>query len=64
MASYVPNPGDIAARGLADVHSGETGQAAVEDHVAHAEGRIRASCGRMIEAGQPARRSGDTARGT
>lgn len=60
-AAYVPNPGDIAGRGIANADFDETGRPTVEDHSAHAAGSVCARCGRMIEAEQPARRSGDTA---
>jgi len=59
-AGYVPNPGDIAARGLAQAHFGERERDTGEDHCAHAAGAICESCGQAIEAEQPARRRGDS----
>jgi hypothetical protein len=61
-AGFSPGQSDIGAesRRLADAHTDEVEQNAKEDHFAHAAGKACKSCGRVIEAGQPARRRGET----
>ena len=61
-AGYTPQQGYIAgeSRRLADADLSQGDQPAGEDHFAHAAGKICKSCDRVIEAGQPARRRGET----
>ena len=61
-AGYTPQQGYIGgeSRRLADADFSEGDERAGEDHFAHATGKICKSCGRVIEAGQPARRRGET----
>ena len=48
------------SRRLADAGLGEGGKHTGEDHFAHAAGKICKACGQAIEAGQAARRRGET----
>ena len=61
-AGYTPQQGHIASesRKIADADFSEGEQQTGEDHFAHATGKTCKSCGRVIEAGQPARRRGET----
>lgn len=61
-AGYTPQQGylDSESRKIADADFSEGRQQAGEDHFAHATGKICKSCGRVIEAGQAARRRGET----
>ncbi len=62
-AGYTPQQGFIASesRKLADADLSPGDQhEEEEDHFAHATGKICKTCGRPIEAGQPARRRGET----
>ena len=61
-AGYTPQQGYIVSesRQIADTDFGRGGQHTEEDHFAHATGEISKGCGRTIEAGQPARRRGET----
>ncbi len=62
-AGYTPQQGFIAgeSRKLADADLSPGDQhEEEEDHFAHATGKICKTCGRAIEAGQPARRRGET----
>ena len=61
-AGYTPAQGYIAAesRRLADADFTEGDQQPGEDHFAHATGKTCKSCGHPIEAGQAARRRGET----
>ena len=56
-----PQQGSIApeSRSLAHADCNERGRATGEDHFAHAPGRICKACGRTIEPGQDARRTGE-----
>lgn len=62
MTGYVPQAGFIAGESerLADADFAETDRPSAEDHFAHATGKICKTCGGVIEAGQPARRRGET----
>lgn len=60
-------PGQMPARdelyavtSIGDGEVGEGDQRTGEDHFAHAAGKICIACGRTIEAGQAARRRGET----
>lgn len=61
-AGYTPQQSYIASesRQLADADLTQGEQHAEEDHFAHVTGKTCKSCGRPIEAGQPARRRGET----
>lgn len=61
-AGYTPQQSFIAAesRQLADADLSPGDQPSEEDHFAHATGKTCKTCGRAIEAGQPARRRGET----
>ena len=51
---------DVESERLANADLSERDRHSEEDHSAHAAGKICKSCGRAIEAGQPARRRGET----
>jgi hypothetical protein len=57
----MPQQGSIASesRSLAHADHNERDRATGEDHFAHAPGRIWRACGRTIEPGQGARRTGE-----
>ena len=59
---YTPQLGYVAGESdrLANADLSERDRHTEEDHFAHAAGKICKSCGRAIEAGQPARRRGET----
>jgi hypothetical protein len=61
-AGYVPQQGFIAGESqrLAKADFNERDRHSEEDHSAHAAGEICKACGRAIEAGQAARRRGET----
>lgn len=61
-AGYTPQQGYIASesRRIADADFSQGNPHAEDDHFAHATGKTCKSCGRMIEAGQAARRRGET----
>ncbi len=61
-AGYTPQQSFIASesRQLADADLTQGDQHAEEDHFAHVTGKTCESCGRPIEAGQAARRRGET----
>lgn len=61
-AGFTPQQGYVASesRKLADADFNQGEQHAEDDHFAHATGKICKSCGRTIEAGQAARRRGET----
>jgi hypothetical protein len=61
-AGYTPQHGyiDVESDRLANADFSERDRHTGEDHSAHAAGKICKSCGRTIEAGQPARRRGET----
>jgi hypothetical protein len=61
-AGYTPQQSFIASesRQLADADLTQGDQHAEEDHFAHVTGKTCKSCGRPIEAGQAARRRGET----
>jgi hypothetical protein len=61
-AGYTPQQGNIAgeSRKLADADFTLGDQQSQEDHFAHAAGKTCTSCGSLIEAGQAARRRGET----
>lgn len=60
-AGYIPQQGFIGAESkrLGDADLSEPGQE-MEDHSAHAAGKICKSCGQTIGAGQSARRRGES----
>ena len=62
MAGYTPQQGFIAGESqrLAHVDLNERDRHTEEDHFAHAAGKTCKTCGRTIEAGQAARRRGET----
>jgi hypothetical protein len=47
------------SKSLANKDFSEPGHDTVEDHSAHAAGRVCTSCGQVIGGGQPARRRGE-----
>jgi hypothetical protein len=57
---YTPQQGLIAGESqrLADADLNESERRTGEDHFAHAAGKVCKTCGRVIEAGQAARRRG------
>jgi hypothetical protein len=59
---HVPQQSHISSesRRLADADFDEGDQHAGDDHAAHAAGKTCIACGRTIEAGQAARRRGET----
>jgi hypothetical protein len=61
-AGYTPQQSYIGSesRRLADADLDEGDKHAGKDHFAHATGKICKACGRTIEAGQAARRRGET----
>ena len=61
-AGYTPQHGYVAGESerLANTDLNERDRHTEEDHSAHAAGKICKSCGHMIEAGQAARRRGET----
>ncbi len=61
-AGYTPQHGYIAGESerLANADLSERDRPTEEDHSAHAAGKICKSCGRTIEAAQPARRRSET----
>ncbi len=61
-AGYTPGQSYIAeeSQRLAHADLSERDRHGGEDHSAHAAGKICKSCGRPIEAEQPARRRGET----
>ena len=61
-AGYTPQHGYVAGESerLANADLNERDRHTEEDHSAHAAGKICKSCGRPIEAEQPARRRGET----
>jgi hypothetical protein len=61
-AGYLPQQGFIAqeSQRIADADFSEGDRQTGEDHSAHAAGRMCPSCGRTIQAEQPARRRGET----
>jgi hypothetical protein len=61
-AGYTPQQGFIAgeSKRLAGADFSERDRHTGEDHSAHAAGKICKSCGHTIEAGQAARRRGET----
>lgn len=61
-AGYTPEQGFIAeeSKRLADADFSERDRHTGEDHFAHAAGKMCKSCGHTIEAGQAARRRGET----
>jgi hypothetical protein len=61
-AGYTPQQSLIGgeSRRLAAADPGEGGKDAGEDHFAHATGKTCKACERTIEAGQAARRRGET----
>lgn len=61
-AGYTPQQGLISGESqrLADADLNEGDRRTREDHFAHAAGKICQTCGRKIEAGQVARRRGET----
>lgn len=61
-AGATPQQGFIASESqrLADADLGEGDQQPGADHFAHATGKTCKACGRTIEAGQAARRRGET----
>ena len=61
-AGYTPEQGFIAeeSKRLADADFSERDRHTGEDHFAHAAGKICKSCDHTIEAGQAARRRGET----
>jgi hypothetical protein len=60
-AGYTPQQGIITSESqrLADADLNEGQRQTGEDHFAHAAGKVCKACGRMIEAGQAARRRGE-----
>jgi hypothetical protein len=62
MAGFVPQQSGMwsETRRLADADFEESERDTGEDHFAHAAGKTCATCGRTIEAGQVARRHGET----
>ena len=62
MTGYTPQYRYIKVESerLANADLSERDRHSEEDHSAHAAGKICKSCGRTIEAGQPARRRGET----
>jgi len=60
-AGFTPQEGLIRSESkrLADADLTEGDRPSREDHFAHATGKLCRSCGRMIEAGQAARRRGE-----
>ena len=60
-AGFTPQEGHIRSESkrLADADLTEGDQQTGEDHFAHATGKLCKSCGRLIEAGQAARRRGE-----
>jgi hypothetical protein len=60
-AGFTPQQGFIGgeSKRIADADFAEGEQQTGEDHFAHAPGKVCMSCGRMIEAGQAARRRGE-----
>jgi hypothetical protein len=56
----MPNPLDPLSRELVDADYTEQDRDTGEDHAAHAAGRYCKLCDRRIEAGQAARRRGET----
>jgi len=61
-AGYTPQQSLVGgeSRRLADADLGEGDKHTGEDHFAHATGKTCKACGRTIEAGQAARRRGET----
>jgi hypothetical protein len=61
-AGFTPGQSYIGgeSRRLADADFDEAERPPGEDHFAHATGKTCKSCGLVIEAGQPARRRGET----
>jgi hypothetical protein len=62
VAGHTPQYGYIAGESerLANADLSERSRRTGEDHSAHAAGKICKSCGRPIQAEQPARRRGET----
>lgn len=62
MVGSTPQAGFIAGESerLADADIGDADRQTGEDHFAHAAGKTCKTCGNAIEAGQPARRRGET----
>jgi hypothetical protein len=59
---YSPQQGYVAgeSKRLEGQDFTDPDQGAGEDHFSHADGRTCVSCGGVIDAGQPARRRGET----